>query len=218
MAANPVFEGDPKSGSLILTPGHATRFAKVYQAGANGGRITQGFAASSDGTANTLKVAIGRRITLQTAMGVGTFVDGGGGSDAITRTVGSFLTDSWKVGDRIHPDLPTTLANEFDALLTAVAALTLTFATATVNTGEVMPAESSIFRLTQIGLLDLAASAGFIAGAPGVPLLNELEIPGLDASPDRFIQLGPNDALFVAAGTLLGAGETIDVFASGRDN
>jgi len=65
-----------------------------------------------------------------------TFVDGGGSDDTITRTTGSFITDGFEVGDWIQVFNATTGANDFSVKLTGVAALTLTFATDTVDTGE----------------------------------------------------------------------------------
>lgn len=65
-----------------------------------------------------------------------TFVDGGAGDDTITRTTGSFITDGFEIGDWIQVFNATTGANDFAVKLTAVVALTLSFVTGTVNTGE----------------------------------------------------------------------------------
>jgi hypothetical protein len=70
-----------------------------------------------------------------------TYVDGGASSDTITASAGSFITAGFAVGDVIYTYGSTTAANDMSGVvLTGVAAGTLTFATATVNTGEVFAA------------------------------------------------------------------------------
>ena len=72
-----------------------------------------------------------------------TYVDGGGGvADSITAAAGSFITAGFAPGDVIYTYGSTTAANDISAgvTLTAVVAGTITFATATVNTGEVFAA------------------------------------------------------------------------------
>lgn len=68
-----------------------------------------------------------------------TYVDGGAGvADSITTSAGSFITEGFAPGDVIYTYGSTTAANDLDGVvLTAVAAQTLTFATATVEPGEV---------------------------------------------------------------------------------
>ena len=73
-----------------------------------------------------------------------TFVDGGGSDDTITRTTGSFITDGFEIGDWIQVFNATTGANDFAVKLTGVAALTLTFATGTVDTGEAGAATTAV--------------------------------------------------------------------------
>jgi len=65
------------------------------------------------------------------------YVDGGGSSDTITTTAGSFITEGFAPGDVIYTYGSTTSANDLNGVtLTAVAAQTLTFATGTVDTAE----------------------------------------------------------------------------------
>lgn len=65
-----------------------------------------------------------------------TFVDGGAGDDTVTRASGSFITDGFKVGGQMTVRSANTPANDGTYTITGVAALTLTFATGTFNTGE----------------------------------------------------------------------------------
>jgi len=65
-----------------------------------------------------------------------TFVDGAGGDDTVTRATGSFITDGFKVGGQMTVRAANTPANNGTYTITGVAALTLTFATGTFDTGE----------------------------------------------------------------------------------
>lgn len=65
-----------------------------------------------------------------------TFVDGAGGDDTVTRATGSFITDGFKVGGQMTVRNANTPANDGTYTITGVAALTLTFATGTFDTGE----------------------------------------------------------------------------------
>lgn len=63
-----------------------------------------------------------------------TFVDGGGGDDSITRATGSFITDGFVVGGRVVVRAATATANNGTYIVTAVAATTLSVATASFTT------------------------------------------------------------------------------------
>jgi hypothetical protein len=65
-----------------------------------------------------------------------TFVDGAGGDDTVTRASGSFIVDGFVVGGKMVVRNANTVANDGSYIITGVAALTLTFATASFNTGE----------------------------------------------------------------------------------
>jgi len=73
-----------------------------------------------------------------------TIVDSGTtADDSITRATGSFITDGFVAGHKLKLFQPTTAANATGItgqLVSSVAALTLTFPTATVTTGEVFAA------------------------------------------------------------------------------
>ena len=221
--SNPVFTQAPVTQHLVLVGAHSTRFRPIWRpdlsgalAAANGANLHKIMVASSDAGANEVQLGIGKPITLQANMGVGSFVDGGGGSDTITRSSGSFVTDGWQVGDRIQALGATTLANDFDAILTAVAALTLTFATATVSTAEAFPTGCMLLRLAQLWRKTIAINAGTIAATVPVSMLDNATQAALDAAPKRYLDLGADDYLFAKATTLLGASETMDIVTEGR--
>jgi len=66
-----------------------------------------------------------------------TYVDGAGGEDTVTRATGSFITDGFQVGGQMTTRASNTPANDGTYTITGVAALTLNFATASFNTGEI---------------------------------------------------------------------------------
>lgn len=217
MSTSPQFPGAPKTGHRQLVPGHATRFRPLYVPGASGAEIRKIGIASSDAAANTLLLGIAKPITAGADMGVGTFLDGGAGADTITRTAGSFATDGWIAGERFLALGSTTLANDVDALLTGVAALTLTFATGVVNTAEAFLTTTKLYRLMRLGIISVPLSAGYVEAAASISGLDATEMPMIDVSPDRYLTLGPDDILVCAAGTTLGASEVLDVTAFGAD-
>lgn len=74
-----------------------------------------------------------------------TYVDGAGGEDTITDSATGFITGGFAVGDSIYTYGSTTPGNDMSAVvLTGVTAGTLTFATGTVDTGEVFAATTFI--------------------------------------------------------------------------
>lgn len=193
-----------------LKNGHATRPVLVFTGGDYGARL-HALSAVNIGSANTLKRFIGKRLSVQSLMGVGTLVDGGGSADTITRTVGSFIDDGWTVDDWLVVNRATTLANNFLTTVTAVSALTLTFATGTVaGANEVLPVNAELWRVHQQALSTIAANAGNSAGTKALDLLTA-DQEMIDASPERFMTFGTNDGVFAAAGTTITAGSFIDI-------
>lgn len=216
MGTQPIFISTYRNEHQQFVPGYATRPRKLWTPGASGSRIHAVNIATNDSVANELQLYVGKKITDQADMGTGALADGGAGDDSITRTTGSFVTDGWRVGERLLLQGATTLANDFEAFLTTVAATTLGLPTGTVDTVENLPSGAELFRLLK--LTYLAVPLG--SGEPSVVAVSGLDItqmPALDASPDRFIMLGPNDVLFGAVTTLMGTDEVLDVVVSGGD-
>lgn len=217
MVANttPIYPNQLEKGIKSLYSGHSTRPVVVFTADAtDGSRVHAINAVSGDTAANTARLYVGRPLSLSASMGTGAFVDGGGGSDTITRSSGSFVTDGWVVGDRLLAVNSTTLANDFLTTLTAVASGTLTFATATVGTAENFAASTALYRVAQLGTFTIPASAGNDAAEPSVNLLDPSVISQLLADPNIFDLLPAGYVLAVALGTALGAGEFFDVTTS----
>ena len=218
MTASPIFVGSWRNECTAFIAAHGTNLAlPCWVAPATPSRIHAISVANTDGGANTILLYHAKQMTLQSNMTVGAFVDGGGGSDSITRTAGSFITDGWKIGDRILVADPTTLANAFFATLTAVVALTLTFATSTVDTAENLPSGAIIYRLCQLHLTTLAVNAGNAAATDALDLLTA-DFPAVDVTPDRYLTIEAGDALVVSLGTAVGASpDRVDVFMAGGD-
>lgn len=217
MGTTPQFPGVPRTGQLQLLPGHATRFRPVLIAGAAGADITAVNIASTDAAANNVQFAIGKRLTLGSDMGSANFVDGGGGDDSITRSVGSFLTDGWLVGSRLGVLGATTLANDFFVILTGAVGGTLSFATATVAAAEALLGTTALYQMLNLWQpIQVAANAG-ASVTPSVSGLDPTQAPILDPSPDRLFRLGAAEILFARVTAALGAGETMDIAAVGAD-
>ena len=218
MATRAIFVGTWRVETTALIAAHSTTLAlPIFVAGSSGSRIHGISLVATDSGANTALLYYAEQMTLESAMTVGAFVDNGGSPDTITRTAGSFVTDGWLVGDRFVVADPTTLANSFFATLTVVAALTLTFATANVDTAENFPSGAVIYRLSQLHLTTVAANAGNAASTDALDMLIT-DWPIGDVTPDRYIILGAGDALAMSVGTAVGASpDRIDVTTFGGD-
>lgn len=218
MAASPIFVGTWRVANTVLIASHGTVLAlPIFTAGSSGARVHGISVAATDAGANTALLYYAKRMTLQSAMGTGAFVDNGGSPDTITRTSGSFVTDGFLVGDRILVSGPTTLANSFFVTLTVVAALTLSFVTATTDTAENFPTGAIIYKLSQLHLTTLAANAGNAAATDALDMLIT-DWPIADVTPDRYITLEGNDALAMSVGTAVGGGtDRIDIAVFGGD-
>lgn len=213
---DPAFCSTWRSEATLLHNGLSTRPRKIWTPGAYGSRIHQILISSSDAGANVVTLWVMQQVTSQANMGTGAFVDGGGGSDTITRSSGSFITDGWEVGELIWVDKPTTLTNGFVTQLTAVASGTLTFATGTVGTAENFPSGSNIYRAVRIGTSSITANAANTNVVGGV-VLNSTRIPGVFAGADQHVMLGANQVLALSAGTALATAENLGVVVGGGD-
>ena len=210
MATSPLFAGSRKVDKTTIVPGIGTRPRVIASPGSSGSEITAISVSTNDGAAQDLQFGIAEVVTSQANMGVGALVDGGGSSDSVTRTAGSFVTDGWRVGERFLIQGATTLANDFLAVIESVSATTLTFATATVATAEDLAADASLYRYHDLGYVDVAAGSGR-PSVVGVSGLDTTQMPWLDPSPDRLMNLGPNDFLVAALVNALTSGEYLDV-------
>ncbi len=218
MADSPIFIGSWRVENTVLIAAHSTTLAlPIFTAGSSGSRVHGISLAATDSGANTALLYYAKRMTLESEMTVGAFVDNGGSPDTITRTAGSFVTDGWLVGDRLLISGPTTLANSFFVTVTVVAALTLSFVTATVDTAENFPTGAVMWRLSQLHLTTLAANAGNAASTDALDMLIT-DWPIADITPDRYIILGANDSLAMSVGTAVGASpDRIDISTFGGD-
>lgn len=216
MADTPLFAGSRHSEVCTIVPGHSTRPVVAFVPGASGAKIERINIGSSDAGANNVQFYIGKKRTLASAMGTGALVDGGGSSDTITRSGGSFVTDGWIAGKRMIVAGSTTLANDFAAILTAVAAGTLTFATATVNTAENLPSTAVLYDAVLGWYVAVAAGSGqpSVAAVSG---LTTTAAPMTSANLENGFDLDPDDVLFAAVTTALTGSETVDIYIDGFD-
>lgn len=230
MSQDPQFVAEYRDAIIQLTDQHSTRPRLVCKGGTavaysasdptvyreGGSRIHALSATTNDAGNNTCLLGKARQRTLVSNMGTASIAT----TSTITRSSGSFVTDGFLVGQRIAilPVNPedgsnlTTAGNGLICTLTAVAATTLTVS-GTPLTAETILAGFAIYQLTQLGVVSVPLNSGFASGVPAVSLLSPTVMPWLDDTPNRFMTLGPNEYLWVAAGTALAASEVIDVSA-----
>ena len=223
MATAPIFVDTWRVENTVFIAGHSTTVAMpIFTAGTSGSRVHAISVANNDAGASTALLYYGKRMTLASAMGTGAFVDNGGSDDTITRSSGSFVTDGWLLGDILVVVGPrsaplTTLANQFFVRITTLAAATLSFATATVNTAENFPSGAIMYRLSQLHLTTLAANAGNAAATDALDMLIT-DWPIADVTPDRYITMQANDILAMNVGTAVGVDpDHVDVAVFGGD-
>jgi len=195
-----------------LAPSHGTNPVIIGRSTALGSRYHALTAAmlvvSGTAAANTIDLSVGQKTNLNQ----GGVVGGGSGlgaGAAITATTitrndsgGSFILDGLKVDDAIALSGLTSLGNNKLATITGVTATTLTFASGTFPTAEAIPATAEIYMVAQLSTSSLAANAGNATGTVALDLFTDNK-PFMDASPERFMTLGPNCAYFVNVNTAL---------------
>lgn len=185
---------------------HSTRPKIVVTAGASGSRLDSLKATTDDASDNKITVYRCKQMTLQSAMGTGALVDGGGGSDTLTRSSGDFETDGWQPGMGLLIQGATTEANNFFTGITGVASGTLTMPTAMVDTAENLPAGAILWQATPLGTAPLPAGAGTDTTNPAVDLLSETYFLRR-AKPQDYMLIGADEALACAVLTAMGAAE-----------
>lgn len=216
MADRPIFAGSKRISPLQIIPAHSTRPRVLWAPGTTGSEITRISIAGNLAGSNRVLFYHGTPLTLQANMGVGAIADNGASPDAVTRTAGDFVADKWVAGERFYVAGATTLANDFTAILASVTQLSMTFATGTAAATEELPALSALHRLTALGWVDVPAGAGrpIVVGVSG---LNSDQMPWLDPSPNRLLELGKDDYLLASAETVVGTNEILEVTAQGGD-
>jgi hypothetical protein len=218
MADKPTFIGSYRNQITQLIPNFATRPRIIWSPGSNGSRLHAITLATNEDADTDIQFYLGEKLTAQADMGTGSFVDNGGSADEITRTSGSFITDGWRVGNRLVVQGATTVANDVEVIITGVTATTLTLSTGggDVDTAEDLPTGAGLYRVTKLGYQDLPLGSGEPSVDP-VNVLNAAEWPFLDESPDRYLTIGPDTYLLAATVNTLDTGEVVDINCFGGD-
>jgi hypothetical protein len=185
------------AGEVVL-PGEATVRQRILTGGQ---RIIDGGISSTDGVAKSILIWLGTILSRQVNMGVVSIT----GTNVINRTVGSFLTDGWRIGDTLMLfDDPTAANNGVAAQVTGVTAATLTLNGAPfanenpVNTLRVI-------RVSQRTRKGVPLNAGNTDAAPPVPLMGGVQDPTAFAAPDTGISLDKDSVIAVSAVAALSA-------------
>ncbi|WP_291854902.1 hypothetical protein [Bradyrhizobium sp.] len=180
-------------------PGEVTVRQRILQGGC---RVIDGSLASSDGTARSLVLWLGRVLSRAADFGGTLTVTT---QNVFNRAAGSFLTDGWRVGDSVMPFGMTTAANNGVAgLVTAVTALALTV-NGTPYTNETMPATARLIRVSQRTRRAVPINAGNLDTTPAVALMGGAQDPAAPALPDTGYSLGDVDVLIAAMAAAVSA-------------
>jgi hypothetical protein len=182
---------DPAVAGETAIPGETGVRQRIFTGGQ---RVIDGSISSGDGTARSARIWIARQTSLYANMGAPQIPT----TTTITRTVGSFITDGYQIGDMIAMfGAATDTNNGLIQSLTAVAAATLTTnTTMTIETSP--PSTLRIFRIALRTQRAVPASAGFLDATPPVVLLGGTQDPASAAQPDIGWSLSADGAIMVA--------------------
>lgn len=192
----------PPIASEAALPGEAAVRQRVLTGGA---RIIDGTVSSSDAASKDMRVWLGKLATKGADMGAITI----SAQNKIARTVGSYISDGWLVGDGAMLFADGNDANNGIALIvTAVSATELTF-NGTLLTNGASVAALQLYRIAARKVMQIAANSG------NTNAIRNTSFFSTDNSADTAgIQLGPNEALIVglaAAVSALPAQINVDV-------
>lgn len=201
----------PRVGAVITgelaIPGETGVRQRVFTGGQ---RIIDGSISSSDTVAKEIAIYTGSQTSLYADMGAVTTTT----TNTLNRTIGSFITDGYKVGDKVMMFGTTSAANEGLALIvTTVTALTLVF-NGTLVTNETMAAGFRVIRVSLRTRKTIAIGAGNSGAVQPVPLLGGNQDPAAFPPPDTGLSLSEKGVLIVAmSATVSALPVTVDVSA-----
>lgn len=171
---------------------------RIQQGGA---LVIDGLLTSTDGTARNLIIWTGNQTTLFANMGAPTITS----TTTINRTVGSFVTDGYAVGDNImiFGDTVQAANNGVSAIVTTVTATTLV-CNGTPFTNETSAAGFYVARISQTTNKAVAASSGTNGTTAAVALIGGLLDPRTQNNPYG-IELGASGLLIVGMAATISA-------------
>lgn len=223
----PLFVGQYRSVTTTFLNAGALN-QPIYKAGPNGSRI-HGISASQDDTATSLikfykaTVLTDNRLAYPGApdtLGKGPILAlTKAATDTATRTNGSFVSDGWLVGNlACIINSSDNLQNQILSYITAVAAGTLSFNGTPMNASAATPATDlqicSCFLLWSKALVNGAGNAD---ATPALNMLSTTNYPGLYASPDTFLTLGPNQILIANIAAAPASAKNVSIVVDAGD-
>ena len=219
MATNANLIGGYRIEAASFAPEFGTRPRRIWRAptasATSGSRVHAITVSNNTGSTKNVDLMVGKSLTAFTAALTGSPTITG--QNVLNRTVGSFVTDGWRVGDRVYLMGATTIGNDAIATITAVAATTLTFAASTFSVNESLPITAELVRVSQLYRMAIPNNAGWVDGSPSYPLLHSGYMPAIDPSPGRFLTLGAGDLLLAKLDAAVSAGTNVDVTTFGGD-
>lgn len=214
MATTAQFCASWRNALRVFRPADTTRALLIFKAAAAiGSRLHVLIGSSTDTADQDIIQYHGTQATLCTVAAAGVITKPAGGV-TITRTVGSFITDGWQVGDIGIGIGNTTIADDKTLTITGVAALTLTFTESV--TVEALPITAILYRVSQISRHKVPLNAGNTNAISNVDLLKDNNA-AVDSTPNRYMTFGPNDALIMAMAATITAAKYVSVTAEGGD-
>jgi hypothetical protein len=186
------------SGETAL-PGESTVRQRVLMGGC---RVIDGSIHSTDGTARSIYINLGRVLSRVSDFGGTTTVTG---TNAFNRASGSFIVDGWRAGDIVLPFGMTTAANNgVSGIVTTITATVLTV-NGTPYTNETMPATARLMRVSPRVRRGIPINSGNTDTAPAVALMGGLQDPATPPLPDTGYSLGDADVMIIGMSAAVSA-------------
>jgi hypothetical protein len=177
------------SGETAL-PGESSIRQRVLMGGQ---RVVDGLISSTDAAAKSMLFYIGKQLSLYASMGVVTTT--ATANATVTRTVGSFITDGWTIGDSLM--LYGSLSYANDGVLAQITSVTATALTlngiAGVSVAETQGAGFRVIKVAQATRIPIPANAGNTDAIFPVRLFGHIN----DARQDSGIYLGTDSVLIM---------------------
>lgn len=181
----------PSVAGEVALPGESAVRQRVLEGDQ---RIVDGLITSTDSVAKSVLLFIGQQLSVYENMGVVTTT--ATTNATITRTVGSFITDGWKVGSHAMLDGSLSAANDGNPVaVTAVTTTTLTLnGVSAVSVAETQGAGFRLFQVAQVTRIPIPANSGNSDAILPVRLIGNSNDPRGDNSG---MMLGENEVLIM---------------------
>jgi hypothetical protein len=190
------------SGETALPYGNTVEPSVRQRVLTGGCRIVDGAICSTDATARNMNLYMGELVT-SLSSGTNTVT----GTNAINRASGSFITDSWVIGESLMMFNTATNANNgLLVQITGVTATTITVNGTALTNDAGLSASTRLFRVALRGNRAIAASSGSNGTTANVALFGgALDSSSAPIQTDVGVYLGATGALIVGMAAAISA-------------